>query len=141
VLETVSLVLALSVFAVSATATPYDCGKHANAPDRELEARSLFDEALRVERSDPQLAIEILSCARRLADKPSISLRIGTIAERLGNLELAVEGFERYLKLAGDLAPDREPMQKRIDGLREKLEESQESEQAAIPQTPRSDRP
>jgi hypothetical protein len=133
--------LFVCLVAFRANAAPYDCDKHATAPDRELEARALFDEALRLERSDPERAIEILSCARRFADKPSISLRIGTIAERLGKLELAIEGFERYLQLAGDLAPDRAPMQKRIESLREKLEESQDVTAGITPVTPKRDEP
>jgi hypothetical protein len=112
--------------ATRAHAQTYDCAPHVNAPDREAEARKLFDEALGLEQAQPERALDILDCARRLADRPAVSLRIGTIAERLGKLELAIEGYERYLKLAGDLAPDRIPLQKRIDALHDKLEEREE---------------
>jgi hypothetical protein len=48
---------------------------------------------------------------------------MGTIEERLGNLSEAADAFERYLDLAGEHAPDREPMKERIRGLRIQVEE------------------
>jgi hypothetical protein len=120
----------------TAWAQAYDCGPHQAASDRESEARKLFDEALRLEQSQPQRALELLGCARSLADRPAVSLRIGTIAEKLGLLEQAIEGYERYLTLAGDLAPDRAPIQKRIDTLRDELEEREARADPTLGVTP-----
>jgi len=97
---------------------PADTG---NAREMEQKARALFEEALRREASDPRSALEILSCIQRFADKPAVSLRLGIIAERLGNKKLAVISFERYLALAGDTAPDRTEMQQHIEQLRSQL--------------------
>lgn len=97
---------------------PADTG---NAKEMENKGRALFEEALRREASDPRTALEILSCVQRFADKPAVSLRLGIIAERLGNKKLAVTAFERYLALAGDAAPDRKEMQEHIDQLRRQV--------------------
>lgn len=135
-LEALSVSLALCTVSTAARAQTYDCAPHLVVTDREAEARTLFDEAIRVEQSQPEQALAILGCARQLADRPAVSLRIGTIAERLGKLEPAIEGYERYLKLAGDLAPDRAPIQKRIDALHDKLEEEEEQRDPTLVPAP-----
>lgn len=115
------------VFATSpALAANPECPKDTgNAAEMEQKGRALFEEALKREAADPRAALEILSCVQRFADKPAVSLRIGIIAERLGNRRLAVTSFERYLALAGDAAPDRVEMQQHIDQLRSQLGEAQ----------------
>ncbi|MFO0571414.1 MAG: hypothetical protein U0263_37640 [Polyangiaceae bacterium] len=98
------------------------CPTHTGDPaEMEQKGRALFDEALRREPADPRAALEILTCVQRIADKPAVSLRVGTIAERLSMKRLAVESFERYLALAGSAAPDRADMQRHIDELRAEL--------------------
>jgi hypothetical protein len=101
---------------------PEDTGRRG---EMERKGQRLFDEALRREPADPRAALELLLCVQRFADKPAVALRIGTIAERLGKLDLAVRSFERYLALAGAAAPDREEMSAHIRQLRDKLGRSQ----------------
>lgn len=88
----------------------------------EDSARRMFDSGLALEPSDPQGALVELHCAQKHADKPAIALRIGTIAERLGNRREAITAFEHYLELAGDSAPDRRQLSARIATLRGELE-------------------
>ncbi len=97
---------------------PTDTG---NPRQMEQKGRALFEEALRREAADPRGALEILSCVQRIADRPAVSLRVGLIAERLGNKRLAAESFERYLALAGDAAPDRAELSAHIENLRREL--------------------
>jgi hypothetical protein len=125
---------ALSIFAAGSVLIP--CGAWA-APDSatclkfadhrslpEARARSLFNDASAREAADPQGALARYECAQDLADRPAIALRIGTLAERLGQRELAIRQFERYLALAGSDAPDREDMVRHIDELRKSIEAS-----------------
>lgn len=100
---------------------PTDTG---NPREMEAKGRTLFDEALRREAADPRGALELLTCAQRIADKPAVSLRVGLIAERLGNKRLAAESYERYLALAGDAAPDRVELTRHIEKLRSALAEA-----------------
>ncbi|MBK8999048.1 MAG: hypothetical protein IPM35_25270 [Myxococcales bacterium] len=111
------LVSALPVRA-EVPACPTDTG---NPREMERKGRALFEEALRREAADPRGALEILSCVQRIADKPAVSLRVGMIAERVGNKRLAAESFERYLALAGDAAPDRAELSAHIEKLRGEL--------------------
>lgn len=113
-----ALLLCAGVARAEVTACPVDTG---NPRQMEAKGRALFDEALRREPADPRGALEILSCVQRIADKPAVSLRVGLIAERLGNKRLAAESFERYLALAGDAAPDRAELTAHIDKLRSEI--------------------
>lgn len=106
--------------AAAPVACPEDTG---NRAEMEKRGQELFEEALRREPADPAGALEILRCVQGFADKPAVALRIGIVAERLGQIELAVLSFERYLALAGDAAPDRTEMRAHIARLREKLAE------------------
>ena len=125
-----ALVLCAGVARAEVTACPVDTG---NPRQMEAKGRALFDEALRREPADPRGALEILSCVQRIADKPAVSLRVGLIAERLGNKRLAAESYERYLALAGDAAPDRVELTRHIEKLRAELA------QAPVTPPPRPD--
>jgi hypothetical protein len=87
---------------------------------REKKARSVFEEAVQIEASDPEGALLRYQCAGRLADRPAIQLRIGVVAERLGKDDIAIAAFERYLELAGASAPDVESMRQHVRELRDK---------------------
>ena len=120
---------------VSGGAFALDC-----PPGDEKKAQELFEEALRREPADPKRALDLLSCAEELVDKPAIALRMGIIAERLGQYELAVKSFERYLALAGDTAPDRVEMRGHIARLEEKLAKPPPVEEP-VPVAPIPDQP
>jgi tetratricopeptide (TPR) repeat protein len=116
--------LAVGTALVAATALAVE-GPRAPCPDatglgeaaRYELARDLFDEALTLEAADPEGALARLGCAMRLAERPAIALRMGTIAERLGDVAGAITAYERYLALAGEHAPDRAQLRVRIDAL------------------------
>lgn len=113
---------ALVLFALPARAEVPPCPTDTGNPrEMEKKGRALFEEALRREAGDPRGALEILTCVQRIADKPAVSLRVGMIAERVGNKKLAAESFERYLALAGDAAPDRAELTEHIARLRKEL--------------------
>lgn len=117
---------------------PIDTG---NPREMEDKGRTLFDEALRREAADPRGALELLSCAQRIADKPAVSLRVGLIAERLGNKRLAAESYERYLALAGDAAPDRVALGRHIEKLRSALAQAARVPRADPAPTPAPEPP
>jgi hypothetical protein len=131
--------IALGLLAVAiparagSTTCPADTGDPVAA---ERKGRELFEEALRREAADPRGALEILTCVQRLADKPAVSLRVGIIAERLGNTKLAADSFERYLALAGDAAPDRREMREHIDHLRAEIAKAKKPAPAPPPAPP-----
>src|SRR5687767_6718300 len=91
---------------------------------REKRARTVFEEAVQIEASDPEGALLRYQCAGRLADRPAIQLRIGVVAERLGKDDVAITAFERYLELAGASAPDAESMRQHVRELRDKRAKS-----------------
>lgn len=111
--------LALTAPATSARAEPvFNCP----APEagREKIARTIFDEGVQIEASDPEGALVRYRCASTLAVKPAIELRIGVVAERLHRDEVAIVAFERYLELAGASAPDAESMRQHVRDLKAK---------------------
>jgi len=116
-----ALTLALFVAAPARADLPACPSDTGNTKEMEQKGRALFDEALRREAADPRGSLEILTCVQRIADKPAVSLRVGIIAERLGNKRLAVESYERYLALAGDAAPDRAELGAHIEKLRDEM--------------------
>jgi hypothetical protein len=117
------LALLVAVAPAPARASGVACPLEAlDTPRAEAEARQMFEGAIARQKSDPRVALEMLLCAQQLADKPAVALRIGTIAEQSGDLELAIRSYERYLILAGHAAPDREPMLERIAELNGRLE-------------------
>jgi hypothetical protein len=142
---------ALLVSANAAPAQSVTCPTDTGHPsEMEKKGRELFDEALRREPADPRGALEILTCVQRFADKPAVSLRVGIIAERLGNQRLAADSFERYLALAGDAAPDKKEMKAHIAQLRKEIarlaskrapepETEPEPEPDPVPSEPRAD--
>jgi hypothetical protein len=103
--------------AAPAGARPFSCPSVSDQ-DRIEQARTLFEDALKLEASAPDEALARLECAASFIDRPAIQLRIGVICERLSLPDRAVAAYRRYLELAGDSAPDRQAMEARIDKLR-----------------------
>lgn len=125
----VALPCALAIVLTASRAHGLVCPAPTQDPERDEEvARKMFNDALALEPSDPNAALERLRCAERHADKPAVALRIGTISERLGFDAEAVAAFEHYLELAGDSAPDREQLNARIASLRKKMREREMEE-------------
>jgi hypothetical protein len=110
------LAAALGVGEAEATQPP-DCTRSGSEEQRDARARKLFEEAVALEATDARAALARLECADALVDRASVALRIGIVAEGLGLGPQAARGFERYLALAGDDAPDRGEIRRRIEAL------------------------
>ena len=71
---------------------------------------------------DRQAAIRRYACSLNLAPHPSTAYNLGTVAEKSGDLSMAVDGFRTYLKLATE-ATDRPAIEARIVALEAKIAE------------------
>ena len=92
------------------------CPAGDGAPEK--RARVVFDQAVQLEASEPEHALALYQCAASLADRAVIELRIGVVAERLQQNDVAIAAFERYLSLAGKAAPDVDKMHQHVAELR-----------------------
>jgi hypothetical protein len=124
-----TLMLAASLLAAAAEAhadaaapdseEPFSCPA---VPDDEADrvalARRLFEDGDRREAGHPEAALVRYRCAEAIAVRPAIELRIGIVAERLDRLDVAIEAYEQYLRLAGNEAPDRVDVERRTQQLR-----------------------
>ncbi len=100
--------------------TSFTCPTPESPREREKAARTLFDDGVQVEASDPEGALARYRCASTLAVRPVIELRIGVVAERLHRDDVAIVAFERYLELAGASAPDADSMRQHVRDLKAK---------------------
>ena len=91
-------------------------------PDSEVAlrrsmAKEWFAKAEEAEAAaDRASAIRRYACSLALAPHPSTAYNLGTVAEKSGDLSLAVDGFRTYLKLAPE-ATDRPSVEARIIAL------------------------
>ena len=92
------------------------CPAGDGAPEK--RARTVFDQAVQLEASEPERALVLYQCAASIADRAVIELRIGVVAERLQRDDVAIAAFDRYLSLAGKAAPDADKMQQHVAELR-----------------------
>jgi hypothetical protein len=65
---------------------------------------------------DRQAAVRRYACSLSLAPHPSTAYNLGTVAEKSGDLSMALDGFRTYLKLAPE-ASDRPAIEARIAAL------------------------
>src|SRR5258708_38941186 len=97
-------------------------------PDSELAlrrsmAKEWFAKAEEAEAAaDRASAIRRYACSLALAPHPSTAYNLGTVAEKSGDLSLALDGFRTYLKLAPE-ASDRPMIETRIVALEAKIAE------------------
>jgi hypothetical protein len=71
---------------------------------------------------DRQAAVRRYACSLNLAPHPSTAYNLGTVAEKSGDLSMAIDGFRTYLKLATE-ATDRPAIEARIAALEAKISE------------------
>jgi hypothetical protein len=71
---------------------------------------------------DRQGAVRRYACSLNLAPHPSTAYNLGTVAEKSGDLSMALDGFRTYLKLATE-ATDRPAIEARIVALEAKISE------------------
>jgi hypothetical protein len=97
-------------------------------PDEEVAlrrslAKEWFAKAEEAEASgDKQGAIRRYACSLSLAPHPSTAYNLGTVAEKSGDLSMALDGFRTYLKLAPE-ATDRPAIETRIAALEARISE------------------
>jgi len=97
-------------------------------PDEEVAlrrslAKEWFAKAEEAEASgDKQAAIRRYACSLNLAPHPSTAYNLGTVAEKSGDLSMALDGFRTYLKLAPE-ATDRPAIETRIAALEARIAE------------------
>ncbi|HTA21721.1 MAG TPA: hypothetical protein VK989_20650 [Polyangia bacterium] len=88
---------------------------------RRSMAKEWFAKAEEAEAAgDKQGAIRRYACSLGLAPHPSTAYNLGTVAEKSGDLAMAVDGFRSYLKLAPE-ATDRPTIEARIVALEAKI--------------------
>src|SRR4051812_32411827 len=97
-------------------------------PDSEVAmrrslAKEWFAKAEEAEAAgDKQSAVRRYACSLNLAPHPSTAYNLGTVAEKSGDLSMAVDGFRTYLKLSPE-ATDRPAIEARIATLEGKIAE------------------
>jgi len=90
---------------------------------RRSVAKEFFAKAEEAEAAgDKQAAIRRYACSLGLAPHPSTAYNLGTVAEKSGDLSMALDGFRTYLKLAPE-ATDRPAIEARIMALEAKISE------------------
>jgi tetratricopeptide (TPR) repeat protein len=88
---------------------------------RRSMAKEWFAKAEEAEAAgDKQGAIRRYACSLGLAPHPSTAYNLGTVAEKSGDLAMALDGFRSYLKLAPE-ATDRPTIEARIFALEAKI--------------------
>jgi tetratricopeptide (TPR) repeat protein len=111
-----------------------------DVPDEEVAlrrsmAKEWFAKAEEAEAAgDKQAAVRRYACSLGLAPHPSTAYNLGTVAEKSGDLSMALDGFRSYLKLAPE-ATDRPAIEARIVGLEAKVAELRQ-QLAAPPAVP-----
>jgi hypothetical protein len=113
----------LTVLGQLATARAETCP---DVPDDEVAlrrsmAKEWFAKAEEAEAGgDRQAAVRRYACSLHLAPHPSTAYNLGTVAEKSGDLSMAIDGFRTYLKLAPE-ATDRPAIEARIATLEQKI--------------------
>jgi hypothetical protein len=132
-------VLLLACWGQAALAAAETCPE---VPDTEIAlrrsmAKEWFAKAEESEASgDRQGAARRYACSLNLAPHPSTAYNLGTVAEKSGDLSMAVDGFRTYLKLATE-ATDRPAIEARIVALEAKIAEARKiAPKPAAPEAP-----
>jgi hypothetical protein len=119
---------------VWAQTTPSDCPTEiptASSTRRAL-AKDWFSRAEAAEAaSDPIGAVKAYQCSLRLVPHAFTAFNLGRLAERTGDLELAVESFNTYLKLSPE-AQDKTEIESKLAALNERIR-SLRTEQLPLP--------
>lgn len=116
-----------------------------NSPDRTEERRAVakewFARAEAAENAGNDIeAVKAYTCSMRMVAHAFTAYNLGRVAERSGDLELALKSFRAYLTLKSD-APDREEVQNRIKDLQAKVNEVKEGLGAPPEPTPTEPKP
>ena len=127
-----TLVLVLGLATVSTSARADDCPDNVPAASRERRAmaKDWFSRAEAADAAnDPIGAVKAYQCSLKMVPHAFTAFNLGRLAERTGDLELAVDAFGTYLKLAPE-SPDRPQIEAKIAALGERIK-TLRAEQAA----------
>ena len=126
--------LALLVPAATWAQSPNDCPTEipAASSQRRALAKDWFSRAEAAESAnDPIGAVKAYQCSLRLVPHAFTAFNLGRLAERTGDLELAVESFNTYLKLSPE-AQDKADIEAKLASLNERIR-SLRTEQLPLP--------
>jgi tetratricopeptide (TPR) repeat protein len=117
-----ALVLATGI-ASARPALAEDCPDNVPAAARERRplAKEWFSRAEAADAAgDPIGAVRAYQCSLKMVPHAFTAFNLGRLAERTGDLELAVDAFDEYIKLAPE-APDRAEIEAKIAGMRGRI--------------------
>ena len=122
------LVCGLTVLSASAVRAA-ECP--ASSPDRTEERRALakewFARAEAAENAGNDVdAVRAYACSMKMVAHAFTAFNLARVAERSGDLELALKSYKAYLTLKAD-APDRDEVQAKIGELEAKIREVKEN--------------
>ena len=122
------LVCGLTVLGASAVRAA-ECPS--SSPDRTEERRALakewFAHAEAAENAGNDVdAVRDYACSMKMVAHAFTAFNLGRVAERSGDLELALKSYRAYLTLKAD-APDRDEVQAKIKDLESKIKEVKEN--------------
>jgi tetratricopeptide (TPR) repeat protein len=122
------LVCGLTVLSASAVRAA-ECPT--SSPDRTEERRALakewFARAEAAENANNDVeAVRAYACSMKMVAHAFTAFNLGRVAERSGDLELALKSYKAYLTLKSD-APDKDEVQAKITDLQEKIKEVKEN--------------
>jgi hypothetical protein len=118
-----ALVLVLGMATVSLPARADDCPDNVPAASRERRAlaKDWFSRAESADAAnDPIGAVKAYQCSLKMVPHAFTAFNLGRLAERTGDLELAVDAFSTYVKLAPE-SPDRPQIEAKIAALGERI--------------------
>jgi tetratricopeptide (TPR) repeat protein len=143
-LSPAALVLVLAMTAASLPARAEDCPD--NVPNSSRERRGLakdwFSRAEAADAAnDPIGAVKAYQCSLKMVPHAFTAFNLGRLAERTGDLELAVDAFSTYVKLAPE-SPDRTQIEAKIVALGERIktlraEQTEPNSQVVVPVPPK----
>jgi hypothetical protein len=111
-----------------------------NSRDRRALAKDWFTRAEAAESGgDPITAVKSYQCSLRIVPHAFTAFNLGRLAERTGDLELALESFNTYLKLLPE-APDKAEIEGKVRALGQRIS-SLRAEQQPTPPPPPDTRP
>jgi tetratricopeptide (TPR) repeat protein len=128
---------------VSLPARADDCPDNVPAASRERRAlaKDWFSRAEAADAAnDPIGAVKAYQCSLKMVPHAFTAFNLGRLAERTGDLELAVDAFSTYVKLAPE-SPDRPQIEAKIAALGERIqalraEQTPATSTAATPAVP-----
>ncbi len=117
------ILISLAVFSAIGTARAEVCPDEipADAGQRRAQAKKWFGRGNEgVNSGDDLAALKAFQCSLKFVPHGFTAFNIAQIAERIGDLELAISSYNQYLLLVPD-AKDSQEVNHKLDALRERL--------------------